>query len=118
MKLISLSDLVTVEHTIASCAVRSSYDLKATLILAFTHSGRTASLLAKHKPRCPVLVVTPNEWAANTTLFYKGTFSMIVGSLVSSGTLLQKVLYEALERSMIKRGDKVVFISGQGGAIG
>ena len=113
-----LGDLVTVEETIASCAVRSSYDLKATLILAFTHSGRTASLLAKHKPRCPVLVVTPNEWAANTTLFHRGTFSMIVGSLVSSSTLLQKVLYEAFQRKMIERGDKIVFISGQGGAIG
>ena len=83
-----MCDLVTVEETIAHCAVRSSYDLKASLILAFTHSGRTASILAKHKPRCPILVVTPNAWAANTTLMHKGTFSMIVGSLVNSGTLL------------------------------
>ena len=107
-----MNDLVTVEETIAHCAVRSSYDLKASLILAFTHSGRTASILAKHKPRCPILVVTPNAWAANTTLMHKGTFSMIVGSLVNSGTLLQKVLYQASERKMINRGDKIVFISG------
>ena len=113
-----MSTFVTVEETIAHCAVRSSYDLKASLILAFTHSGRTASILAKHKPRCPILVVTPNEWAANTTLMHSGTFSMIVGSLVSSGTLLQKVLYQASERKMIQRGDKIVFISGSGGAIG
>ena len=115
---LNLKDLITVEETIACCAVRSSYDLKASLILAFTHSGKTASLLSKHKPRCPVLVVTPNEWAAKQTMLLRGTFSMIVGSLVSSGPLLQKVLHEAYERGMCKMGDTLVFISGFGGAIG
>ena len=57
-----MCNLVTVEETIAHCAVRSSYDLKASLILAFTHSGRTASILAKHKPRCPSLFRLPGEF--------------------------------------------------------
>ena len=39
---LNLKQLVTVEETLAHCAVRSSYDLKASLILAFTHSARTA----------------------------------------------------------------------------
>jgi len=114
---LSLKDLITVEDTLASCAVRSSYDLKASLILAFTHSGKTVSLLAKQKPQCPVLVVTPNEWAAKQTMLLRGTFSMLVGSLVSSAPLLQKVLHEAYERGMCKLGDTLVFIS-FGGAIG
>ena len=80
--------LVTVEETIAHCAVRSSFDMKASLILAFTHSSRTAQLLIKHKPRCPILVVTPNTWLASSVLMHRGTFSMVVGSLVSSSTLL------------------------------
>ena len=92
---------MTVEETIASCAVRASFDLKASLILAFTHSGYTATLLAKHKPRCPVLVVTPHEWAAHSILAHRGTFSMIVGSLVNSGPLLQKVLNKAFERGLV-----------------
>ena len=41
-KRLSLKDLITVEETIAHCAVRSSFDMKASLILAFTHNGRTA----------------------------------------------------------------------------
>ena len=72
-------------------------------------------LLTKHKPRCPILVVTPNSWVANSTLLLRGTFSMIVGSLVSSSTLIQKVIHEANQRKLIKRGDKIVFISGTSG---
>ena len=85
---LNLKALVTVEETLAHCAVRSSFDMKASLILAFTHSSHTAQILVKHKPRCPILVVTPNSWVANSTLLHRGTFSMIVGSLVSSSTLL------------------------------
>ena len=38
----NIQNLVTVEETLAHCAVRSSFDMKASLILAFTHSSRTA----------------------------------------------------------------------------
>ena len=93
--MLNLKNLVTVEETLAHCAVRSSFDMKASLILVFTHSCSTTQILSKHKPRCPILVVTPNSWVANSTLLHRGTFSMIVGSLVSSSTLLQKVIHEA-----------------------
>ena len=89
--------------------------MKASLILAFTYSSLTAMLLTKHKPRCPILVVTPNSWVANTTLLFRGTFSMVVGSLVSSSTLIQKVIHEAALRRLVNRGDKIVFISGTSG---
>ena len=39
---------------------------------------------------------------------------MIVGSLISSSTLLQKVIHEANQRYLVKRGDKIVFVSGTG----
>ena len=87
---------MTIEETIASCAVRASFDLKAALILAVTHSGKTAQLLAKHKPMCPVLVVTPHEWAAHSILLHKGTFSMTVGSLVNSHIMVQKMMQVAI----------------------
>lgn len=111
---LTLKDLITVEETIAHCAVRSSFDMKASLILAFTHNGRIAQILSKHKPRCPILVVTPNTWLANAVMLHRGVFSMVVGSLVSTQTLLQKVIYEANQRHLVKRGDKIVFISSTG----
>jgi hypothetical protein len=33
---------MTIEDTITSCAVRAAFDLQASLIIAFTHSGHTA----------------------------------------------------------------------------
>jgi pyruvate kinase len=49
---------------IASCAVKASFNVKASLIIVFTHSGLSARKIAKHAPKCPILAVSPNDWAA------------------------------------------------------
>jgi pyruvate kinase len=45
-------NLLSTEETISSCAVKASFDVKAGLIIVFTHSGFTARKVAKHKPKC------------------------------------------------------------------
>lgn len=110
--------MISTEETISSCAVKASLDIKAGLIIVFTHSGLTARKVAKHKPKCPVLAVTPNDWAAKSLLVHRGVFSMIVGSLIGSNTLLHKVLEEATHLKLIKTGDYVVFTSGLSGTVG
>jgi len=79
-----LYDIWDVHETLASCAVRASFDLKAKLIIVLTHSGSTARLMAKHMPKCPLLVVSPNEWAANGMLIHRNFHAMLVGSLIGS----------------------------------
>jgi pyruvate kinase len=98
--------------------VKSSFDIRASLIIVFTHSGLTARKVAKHKPKCPVLAVSPNDWAAKSLLIHRGITSMLVGSLIGSDTLLHKVLEEAHERKLIRTGDFVVVTSGLSGTVG
>lgn len=112
------SQLWSTEETISSCAVKASFDVRASLIIVFTHSGITARKVAKHKPKCTVLAVTPNEWAAKAVLLHRGLEAMMVGSLVGSDTLINKVLEEAIDRKMIKKGDFVIVTSGLSGTVG
>jgi pyruvate kinase len=74
--------------------------------------------MAKHKPKCPVFAVTPNEWAAKGVLLHRGVYSMLVGSLVGSDTLINKVLEEALNRKLIVPGDFIIITSGLSGTVG
>lgn len=68
------------------------------MIIVFTHSGLTARKVAKHKPKCPVLAVTPNDWAAKSILIHRGCFSLVVGSLIGSDTLTNKVIEQAMTK--------------------
>lgn len=97
-----LEELWTTEDTISSCAVKASFDVKASLIIVFTYSGLTARKVAKHKPKCPVMSVTPNEWAAKGMLIHRGVYSMVVGSLIGSDTLVNKVMEQCFQRKFIK----------------
>ena len=106
------------EEAIASCAVKASFDSRASLIIVFTHSGLTARKVAKHKPKCPILAVSPNDWAAKSLLVHRGVHSMLVGSLVGSDTLVHKVLEEAHERKLCQTGDFVIVTSGLSGTVG
>lgn len=110
--------LWSTEETISSCAVKASFDVKANLIVVFTHSGITARKVAKHKPKCPVLAVTPNDWAAKGIILHRGCEAMLVGSLVGSDTLINKVLEEAFERKIIQPGEFVIVTSGLSGTVG
>ena len=98
--------------------MKASFDVKASLIIVFTHSGITARKVAKHKPKCTVLAVTPNEWAAKGVLLHRGVNSMLVGSLVGSDTLINKVLEEALDRKLVRQGDYIIITSGLSGTVG
>lgn len=75
-------------------------------------------MVAKHKPKCPVFAVTPNEWASKSVLIHRGVYSMVVGSLIGSDTLINKVLEMAHEKKLIQQGDYVVVTSGLSGTVG
>ena len=111
-------DFWSTEETIASCAVKASFDVKANLIIVFTHTGIMARKVAKHKPKCPVLAATPNEWAANSISISRGLFSTIIGSLIISHIMTNNVLEEARKRGFITKGDFVIVTSGLSGTVG
>jgi len=111
-------ELWAAEDTISSCAVKASFDVRARLIIVFTYSGLTARKVAKHKPKCPVLAVTPNEWAAKGMLLHRGVFSMVVGSLIGSDMLVNKVLEHCMARGFVQEADYVVITSGLSGTVG
>jgi pyruvate kinase len=94
-------ELWTTEETISSCAVKASFEVKAALIIIFTHFGLTARKVAKHKPKCPILAVTPNDWTANVILMHRGVHSMMVGSLIGSDALINIVLEMAIKRQFV-----------------
>jgi len=88
--------------TIACCAVKSSYDLNARLIIVFTYSGVSAKIMAHNRPKCPIFAVTPNEFASKCLLLFGGMHTMIVGSLIGREALQHKVIGEARKRGLLK----------------
>ncbi|OAY83135.1 Pyruvate kinase 1, cytosolic [Ananas comosus] len=115
-------------ESIASSAVRAAIKVKASVIIVFTSSGRTARLIAKYRPTMPVLsVVIPRlktnqlRWSftgafeARQSLIVRGLFPMLAdprhpaeSTSATNESVLKVALDHGKESGVIKSHDRVV----------
>ena len=78
----------------------------ADAIVAITHEGKTARLLASLRPRAPIIATTPEESVAASLTLVRG-----VRPVLSAELDITRVQAELLQRRLISTGAVVVFIN-------
>lgn len=102
----SLSD------TIGRAACQVAESVGATAILAFTQTGSTATLVAKHRPALPIIAVTPNKQVKRHLALYRGISSLRVDIQGDTEAQIFSVDAAVLKRGLLQRGDVVVITMG------
>ncbi|XP_046988911.1 pyruvate kinase-like [Schistocerca americana] len=102
----------------AAAAVRVSLHSRAAAILVLTDSGKAARLIAKYRPRCPILAITrdaqvarqSNMWRAVIPLHYCS--SPLEDWLQDTDLRFQFGISFAKGRGLVRRADAMVLVSG------
>jgi len=68
----------SITDSVASSAVKTSWDLNASLIIALTESGSTARLVAKYRPHIAILCVTPHPKVSRQSLVSRGVIPLLL----------------------------------------
>jgi len=100
-------------ESVCSSAVKTSLDADSPLIIALTETGHTAQIIAKYRPKCPILAITASETTSRQLLVVRGVVPMLTASFVGTDSVIQKALVKAKEDGMVAPGQIVVCVHGQ-----
>ncbi|XP_038223113.1 pyruvate kinase-like isoform X1 [Zerene cesonia] len=105
-------------HSVAIASVEASSKCMASAIIVITTSGRSAYLLSKYRPRCPIIAVTRHAQTARQAHLYRGVLPLVYEEGVASDWLkdvdnrVQYGLQFGRKRGFLRTGDNVVLVTG------
>ncbi|XP_043199202.1 pyruvate kinase-like [Amphibalanus amphitrite] len=105
-------------HSVSLAAVGAAIKLHAAAIIVLTTSGKTAHLLSKYRPRCPIVAVTRFPQVARQCHLYRGIFPLIHTPervpdwLQDVEARVQSAIGYGKGQRFINTGDPVVIITG------
>ena len=103
---ININDAIT--HT---CCLTAK-DLNAAAILAATNSGRSARMICRFRPACPIAALTMHEKVRRQLAISWGVIPFLTGEVNSTDRIFSLTAEVALKEGLVKAGDTVVITAG------
>jgi pyruvate kinase len=97
---------------IATAAQQVAQTIGARAIAAYTHSGITALRVARERPQCPVLGLTPDEATARRMAVVWGVHALVTPDAHSMTEAVARAARLAHQEGFASRGDEIVVTAG------
>ncbi len=99
-------------EAVADAACTLAEDIGAAAIVPCTQGGSAARLVARHRPRCPILALTPLPETFRRLAFVWGVVPIRVDMPASTDEMLQRIPGIVLATGIIRAGDRIVITAG------
>jgi pyruvate kinase len=106
------SNAQVITSAISRATVVLSMASNAAAILSSTESGRTARIVARHRPKVPLLGITPFAQTARRMQMMWGLDPIVVEAFHHTDEMIQTMMRAAFECEHVKVGDNVVLTAG------
>ena len=106
------TDLHSIDDAITHSCCLTAMDLRASAILAPTHTGHTARMIARFRPACPVVALTQREQVCRRLSVCWGVVPLSAGPARSTDQIFEQSARTALEHGLVNRGEVVVITAG------
>eukprot|EP00005_Dracoamoeba_jomungandri_P007127 CAMPEP_0174276540 /NCGR_PEP_ID=MMETSP0439-20130205/60446_1 /TAXON_ID=0 /ORGANISM="Stereomyxa ramosa, Strain Chinc5" /LENGTH=502 /DNA_ID=CAMNT_0015368783 /DNA_START=865 /DNA_END=2373 /DNA_ORIENTATION=+ len=103
---------VPIPDTIASSAVKTSWDISAKVIICLTDSGNTARLVSKYRPASLIIAVTSSPRTSRQLLISRACVPYLVPSMKGTEGIVAEAAAYAERLGLLRPGDRFVVTSG------
>ena len=101
-----------ITNAIAHATCTTAMDLNASAIITVSNSGRTARMVSKYRPTCPIIGCSVNEDVWRKLNMSWGVTPLLVELKHNSDELFDHAVDKAEEMGLIKQGEIVVLTAG------
>lgn len=102
----------TVTDAISHATVQAAAELGAAAIITSTQSGWTARMVAKYRPKAPIIAVTTEETTARRLNLLWGVYPVMGETITTTDEMMQEAVLRSLGAGFIRNGDLVVITAG------
>lgn len=106
------ADSWDVSNAMGHAACTTARDIQASAIIAVTTSGYTAEMMAKYKPKEPIIAATPSEKTYHQQAMTRGVYPVLTEYKDELGSLAREAIAGAKRMKFIGKGDNVVLSAG------
>jgi pyruvate kinase len=104
--------LQSLPEAVAGAASELAEHIGAAVIVAWTESGATARLVAKHRPRRPILALSTAPATARRLALVWGVIPLVAEEGKDTDAMMEKAPVLAVASGLARPGDKVVITAG------
>jgi pyruvate kinase len=105
----------TFAEAVAHASVDTAADLSAAAIITPTVSGQTARTIARFRPHCPIVAVTPSPITQRQLMLVWGVYPILARRADTTDQVLDAAVDAAHQRGYAGEGDIVVLTGGSMG---
>ncbi len=99
-------------ESVAYSACVLAQQINASVIIAPTRSGRTATRISRFRPSCPVIAMSPNIDVVRWLSIFFGCNAFLIPEIGRSGNMIDEFSHFALKTGIVEKGDLAVITAG------
>lgn len=96
--------------TLGHSATNCSFKINAKAIVLYTSTGKTASLLSRFKPNCPIIAITDSEQCYNYLSMEWNVLPVL--AKIEGSNIFDLAVNVAKETRVAKEGDQIIVVTG------
>lgn len=102
----------SITNAISKATVNAAMELNARAIVTVTESGRTAYMISRYRPFCPVIACTPKEQTYRQLALSWGIIPLLIDEKEDLDELFEEAIQAVVKASHAKEGDVLVLTAG------